>query len=234
MTAIITKVIPPQVPVRKPSREWWVRVHPDPDTHIEAGVVEDNGAVYFVDPNLHGKLDSHIEYRRLAWTTNRQGANFLWSVPLNATDDWTRTALVAMDYARNEWIKIKAGPSGYEALRATAELAPPEWPDWSLIDLLEIAFRDRIILRNGYRITRDPIMALCEYCGYAEATQRHHIKYIPEVTRCVCESCHRIIHGLSGTGIEVNCMDGSPLSRGEDWVGQHPYKWKPIYNAIQR
>ena len=38
------------VPVRKPSKEWFVRVHPDSDYRLETGVVElkEEGDIYVV------------------------------------------------------------------------------------------------------------------------------------------------------------------------------------------
>lgn len=35
----------------------------------------------------------------------------------------------------------------------------------------------------------------CEVCGATENLQLHHISYEPEITQCLCVSCHQEVHG---------------------------------------
>ena len=46
------------VPVRKPSKEWFVRVHPDPAYRFETAVIEfkEEGEIYLVDKSLWPEL----------------------------------------------------------------------------------------------------------------------------------------------------------------------------------
>jgi hypothetical protein len=46
------------VPVKKPSKEWFVRVHADPAFHLSTYVVKlkEDGEVYLVDPSLWAEL----------------------------------------------------------------------------------------------------------------------------------------------------------------------------------
>ena len=72
------------VPVRKPSRTEYFRVHPDPSMQLEAGVFEDRDEreVFFIAPGLHEQLSGEWKPRLLVTVTNRQGTVFLWPVPL--------------------------------------------------------------------------------------------------------------------------------------------------------
>ncbi len=42
------------VPVRKPDRQWFIRVHPDPDWRLETAVLElkDERETYLVEPEM--------------------------------------------------------------------------------------------------------------------------------------------------------------------------------------
>lgn len=37
-------------------------------------------------------------------------------------------------------------------------------------------------------------MVLCDNCNDKIATQKHHVKYFPEVTVPICNECHLLIH----------------------------------------
>ncbi len=66
----------------------------------------------------------------------------------------------------------------------------------------------------------------CEYCQHRWATQRHHVRYVPEVIKSVCNVCHEFIHGLLPFGTEVTCKKGSPMGSDENWAKQNPAMYK--------
>ena len=55
------------VPVRRPDRQWFVRVHPDEIYRIDVAILEiiDEGESYFVDPSLHLDLSTELTYKTL-------------------------------------------------------------------------------------------------------------------------------------------------------------------------
>ena len=144
------------VPCRKPSREWFVQVHPDEDMRIQTAVLElkEDRETYLVDPKLWPELattESTFGPRAIFTAMNRQRVLFLWPIRLPGTDgkidDWSRSALEAAQLATGKWVRIAANMSlnAYDVYEATAKLPDPEWPDKPLAELLRIAFKDRHI-----------------------------------------------------------------------------------------
>lgn len=141
------------VPVRKPNRQEFVRVHPDESYRLSTAVIElkDERETYLVAPDLFPELPQEIVPKLLATAITRQGVLFLWPARLpNADgrpDPWNTSAIAAMDHAIKRWVRVTANMSlgAYELAEATAKLPEPEWPDEPFAKLLEIAFRDRVI-----------------------------------------------------------------------------------------
>ena len=152
------------VPVRKPSKEWFIRTHPDPCFHFSTFVVElkEEGEVYLVDPSLWDALagESTFTPKALVTSINRQGVLFLWPIRLpdadGKIDDWNRSALEASQYATDKWIRVQSNRSlgAYEILEATGVTSEPDWNVSSFQDVLKIAFKDRFIRENDHPILR--------------------------------------------------------------------------------
>ena len=142
------------VPVRKPAREWWIRVHPDSDYHLDTAVLElkEDREIYLVDPDLRSELSTEATFgpRAIFTAVNTVGVVFLWPIrlpgPDGKIDDWNRSALEAANMAKEKWIRIYANMSlgAYEVLTSANETAPA-FPQLSFRDLLRIAFRDKYI-----------------------------------------------------------------------------------------
>jgi hypothetical protein len=143
------------VPVRKPDKSWFVRVHPDEAYRLQTAVVElkEDRETYLVAPALWPELaaESTFSPRALFTTMNRQGVLFLWPIRLPGSDgkvdEWSRTALEAADMAAKGWVRVTANmPLGaYDVFQATGNLPDPEWPDLTFRELLRVAFKDRLI-----------------------------------------------------------------------------------------
>ncbi len=141
------------VPVRKPDRQWFVRVHPDEAWRLETPVLElkEERETYVVDPSLWSELPGELVPKVLFTAVNRQGVVFLWPVRLPGEDGrgnaWNSSALEAATLATQGWVRVAANMSlgAYEVFQATAELPEPEWPEKDFQSLVDIAFRDRYI-----------------------------------------------------------------------------------------
>ncbi len=141
------------IPVRKPDRQWFVRVHPDPAYRFQTAVLElkEDREVYLVAAPLWAELPGEIVPMELFTAINRQGVLFIWPVRLPAEDgrqlEWHRSAAEAAEMAIKTWVKVQAnmGLGAYEVFEATGNLPEPEWPGRSLDQLLRIAFKDRFI-----------------------------------------------------------------------------------------
>jgi hypothetical protein len=143
------------VPVRKPHRQEWVRVHKDAAFREPFAIIElkDDRERYLLMPEVAAALPAEFVTEMLYTAINRQKVVFLWPVKLPPADDrrpneWYRSAQIAAEHATTCWVRVTSnmGLGAYEILKATGKFPEPEWPDgYSFRDLLKVAFRDRII-----------------------------------------------------------------------------------------
>jgi hypothetical protein len=147
------------VPVRKPNRQDFVRVHRDPTFRLTpAAIIEakEDREVYLVMPAIAQQLPGEFSAATLYLTINRQGVLHLWPVKLPGPDgrhnEWPRSAAEAAERAMERWVRVTANMSlgAYEIREATGELPDPEWPAYSFEEILRVAFRDRIVDRADH------------------------------------------------------------------------------------
>jgi hypothetical protein len=152
-TEIGVKKVLTRVPVRRPYKQDFVRVHPDPRYALDTASIElkDDGEWYLVAPAYRAPLAAEIKPVRLYTAITRQGALFLWPCRLVGPDGrsnpWFDTLLEAAELAKSRWVRVVADRNlgGYQAYAALDELSDPDWPAESLQQLLRVAFRDRYI-----------------------------------------------------------------------------------------
>src|SRR5271165_1735518 len=154
-SAVGVKKLVTTIPVKKPSREWFVRTHPDPAYWLQTAVVElkEDRETYLVSPGLWPELAEETTFspRLLVTAINRQGVLFLWPIRLPGADgkidDWSRSALDAADEAKSRWVRITANMSlgAYDVAVGSGLMAEPSWPDIAFQEIIKIAFRDKLI-----------------------------------------------------------------------------------------
>jgi hypothetical protein len=151
------------VPVRKPNRQDFVRVHADASYRLSpAAIIEvkDDREVYLVTPNIAPGLVGEFSTVTLFTTINRQGTLHLWPVKLPAPDgrhnEWHRSGAEAAERAMKKWVRVTASMSlgAYEIYEASGDLPEPVWPDFSFQEILRIAFRDRIVDRPDHPLVQ--------------------------------------------------------------------------------
>jgi hypothetical protein len=143
------------VPVRKPSKENWFRVHPDEAYRLNTIVCElkEDSETFLLSAELQSLLGTEPTLRVVTLHTCIDRANnvFLWPIPLPGMDGkdnpWHQSAREAVRLASERWVRIVSNRSlgAYEASVTRAELAEPSWPGKTFGELLKIAFRDRFI-----------------------------------------------------------------------------------------
>ena len=123
------------VPVRKPNRQDFVRVHPDPAYRLTpAAIIEvkEDREVYLVTPNMAQELPGEFAAATLFTAINRQGVLFLWPVKLPGPDgkylEWHRSAAEAAELAMNRWLRLRANMSlgANDVFEAIGNLPEPE------------------------------------------------------------------------------------------------------------
>lgn len=143
------------VPVRKPTKESFVRTHADESYRLETRILElkDERENYLVDPSLWGHLSGESTFgpRLLQTSMTRQGVLFLWPIRLpgidGKVDSWNQSAMEAAALAQGKWIRLSANMQlgGYDVFQATGVLPDPEWPALTLGEILRLAFKDHRI-----------------------------------------------------------------------------------------
>ena len=148
------------IAVRKPSPKEWVRAHSSPEYQISVAILEDsdNGVTYIATPDIASEFPAEFKLSGLRLAVNRQGSPFLWKHPLldpEGRDNlWNASHREAVETAKTEWVKMGSNRNlgAYQCQIAPNLKVEPEWPDLDLQQLLEIAFRGRLIS------TRDHIL----------------------------------------------------------------------------
>ncbi len=141
------------IPVRKPNKQDFIRVHADPAYRLETAVLEfkEERETYLVAPALWSELPSELTPKVLFTAINRQKVLFVGPVRLPGEDgrhdEWNASALEAASMAHKDWIRLSANMSlgAYEVYQATGALPEPEWPEMEFGKILEIAFKGRFI-----------------------------------------------------------------------------------------
>ena len=115
---------------------------------------------YFVAPNMMAAMLGETTPVILVTAMNRQKVSFLW--PLKVANDnssgnaWQESAQQGCEVAKKTWARLVADMSlgAYRIFAAQGDLSEPEWPTKPLNELLEIAFRGRVIDSEDHPVVR--------------------------------------------------------------------------------
>ncbi len=149
-----TKKVVTVVQVTKPNQQACFRVHPDPAyrENLAVIVLRESRRVYLVEPGLMGELRDEITCVTMFTAITRDGGVFLWPVKLPDPDgrpnSWSDSEREAAAQAMTNWARITANMSAgsYQCRVAPGDLAEPQWPDLTFVELLSIGFKgDRFI-----------------------------------------------------------------------------------------
>jgi hypothetical protein len=155
------------VPVKRPGKNDFFRVHPDEGYAIDYYVLEhdtdQDQTTYWVTPNLWDVLSDYLRKVRLFTCISKRGNVFLWPAKLPTLDGnrgaqaWYKSALQAADEAKKQWVKIIGNRDigAYDLVRARGNLGDPQWPDHSFEDLIRLAFRDKLIDTTDHPVIKD-------------------------------------------------------------------------------
>jgi hypothetical protein len=156
------------LPVRKPGRQEFVRVHPEIRGIV--ALIEDRAdrVEYFLSGKdfiraVNEALPGEVISKCLFLAVTRQGTAFLWPVRLPPSDgkaesDWTRSLREAAHMAVDTWLRVASNRSlgAYETFTAPKITTEPTWPDLSeWKELLRVAFRSRLITDFAHPLIRN-------------------------------------------------------------------------------
>jgi hypothetical protein len=156
-----TSEILSHVPIRKPNRHEFFRTRPEPEMWFDTGVFEDREEreTFFVTPSMREALVGEIKPVLLVPSITRQGVLLLWPLKLPIEGpgrSWAETARQAAELAKTKWVRLvpDMGLGGYRIYQAEGTLSEPVWPDKPLTEIMQIAFRDRIVDSDNHPVVR--------------------------------------------------------------------------------
>jgi hypothetical protein len=138
------------IPKRKPNKHEFFRAHKEFEFASPLLEIQEPKDLWLVVPELWDELASELKAKILVPCINRNGDIFIW--PLNEPDSnrpnsWTESAVAIIPFAKEKWLKVLSNQSTgtYEQYISQGYRDEPEWPEMDLEEMLELAFKDRII-----------------------------------------------------------------------------------------
>jgi hypothetical protein len=138
------------VSVKKPSKQTFVRAHPDELFHLDVAMYTQEAgsrSSYLVMPGLELLLDGLAIDVTLVWMIDNQGEHFLCPTRPDSDNAWSESLCELVSAAKTEWVRLKSGEGRYNyAVPVEDILAAPNWPtDMTARELLKLAFKGRVI-----------------------------------------------------------------------------------------
>ncbi len=139
--------------VKRPDSLTYVRFHPSDEYHYKGCVLEfkDKKEYYLVSSDVATLLEKDLKYKLFALGISRQGSLFIWpiSTPNSSgfLDPYSESATDIVVLGKSSWCRIRTNIEAqcYESFVPEFQMAEPEWPEMSLEDIFNIAFKDRYI-----------------------------------------------------------------------------------------
>ena len=146
------------VPVRRPNKQTFFRVHPDAayrrDLHC-LELEEENRELFIVHPEFAHEIDENqLTQRTFHLAITRQGIPFLWPIKLPRPDgrknEWAISERMAPEQGTKRWTRMWANMrlGAYEHCFATGEIEEPTWPELSLSEIFKIAFKSNPLIKS--------------------------------------------------------------------------------------
>lgn len=150
------------VPVGKPRKPQFFRTHASDEMTFAAMLLEqkESRESYVVVPEVAQEITELVRPVLLHAAIDRQNNIFLIPVPLPGEDGtrnpWYESLAQAVEHAKLKWLRISANMSvgGYDVYEAAASLSEPEWPEHSIDELVQVAFRGKIITSMDHPVVQ--------------------------------------------------------------------------------
>lgn len=151
-----------RVPVRKPLKTEFFRVRSGEAWRIPTMILElkEEGETFLLSPAVWDAVPELLRPAMLHTAIDRRNNVFLIPVPLPGPDGrrnpWHQSLAEVVTMAETKWVRSVANKAvgGYDMLVADGQLADPEWPDTSFQELVQIAFRERLIETEDHPVIK--------------------------------------------------------------------------------
>jgi hypothetical protein len=150
------------VPVRRPGNQTFFQVRRGEDWRIQTAILQlkDDSDCFLVMPDLLHEVGQEVRPKLLYTAISRDGNPFLWPVNLpgedGRLDTWSQSAHAAAQIAEKSWIRLVSNRSfgAYEVMQAAGNLEDPEWPELTFQELVNLAFKDKVVDRLDHPVLR--------------------------------------------------------------------------------
>ncbi len=151
------------MPLRKPSRHEFIRVHPDADRQVVVAALKlkiERDETYVLAPAIAEAFPGEATPMQLRQAITRDGVSFLWPLRLPGEDGrldaWSESALRAAKAAEHQWVSVRSNQYArhYDAVGAKADLGEPQWPARTFEELLKLALKDLLIETTDHPVLR--------------------------------------------------------------------------------
>jgi hypothetical protein len=151
-----------KVAVSKPRKSQFFRAHTATEMTFPAMLLElaESRENYLVMPDVAQELSELVRPVMLYAAIDRQNNVFLIPVPLPGEsgnrNPWHESLAQAVEHAKEKWVRISANmhAGGYDVFEATATLPEPEWQEHSIDELVQVAFRGKIITNLDHPVVQ--------------------------------------------------------------------------------
>jgi hypothetical protein len=139
------------IPIRKPNKQEFFRVRAGEEYWQPVAFLELGRDLFPVHPQVAPHLDpDDFFYAYLCLAISKSGVLFFWPVKVPSAErrnTWNESALVVARLAVEKWIKLRSrqedgrGGGFYEGEEPLITFKDPVWPNLSLKELYDIAFK---------------------------------------------------------------------------------------------
>ena len=154
------------IPVRKPGKEKFFRVHPCDEYSITLQLLEitddrNLNGHYVVLPTEDKNLDQFfrenkdmIKKKTIVLCEDTAGKHFVWVVAPPSSDYlWHKSARKASDEARRKWTRIQPDSNCYK-VTTIDNPNKPNWPKEQFDQILDTSFEGKIIESMEHRVVK--------------------------------------------------------------------------------
>lgn len=150
------------VPVRRPPKHQFIRVHPGEEFRLEVYIIDiDGDDTYLAHPAVIGAVPELVKPVRLHLYVTRLGAPALWPVKLpgedGKTNPWHASAAEAAEVAMKKWIRLVPNREvgAYDVIAAESIPTEPMWPQKTMEELVSKAFADKFVDTEDHPLLRE-------------------------------------------------------------------------------
>ena len=146
-----------QVPIRKPAKTEFIRVHPEYRFDTQMIDMREDGGIFLVATSLVPVLADLANPVSLRLSITRNKSLFIWPLKLqkgDRTNDWNESALAIAHEATTRWLSVHSGKNSYNARAALGDFGEPAWPAKTWPKLFRIATANRVISTLDHPVAR--------------------------------------------------------------------------------